>query len=191
METRHHTDPKLFMIMLGCKPLGRHTEQHDIFFTIADAIEQTKAEVLNFWPEANGRVHMDAWREVTSVNGYQISVVPKSGPAQPADMKLFFINLGGYREGEFDEPHYKLLIVAKDKAAASKEAKQTAFYKHTGFAGAPSHIDDKYGVDVDDAFEITDVLSDALKASYRLEIMPAADLADDKFTLGYMPLYKV
>jgi hypothetical protein len=191
METTANTAVKLYMIMLGCKPAGRHTEQHDIFFTIADAIEQTKAAVLNFWPEANGKVHMDAWREVTAVNGYRISVVPKSAAVQPAGWKLFFINLGGYREGEFDEPHYKLLIVAKDKAGAIKEAKQTAFYKHTGFAGAPSHIDDKYGVDVDDAFEITDVLAENLKAAYRLEITPAVDLIADKFTLGYMPLYKV
>lgn len=191
MESTANYSPKLFMIMLGCKPSGRHTEQHDIFFTIADAIEQTKTDVLNFWPEAHGRVHMDAWREVTSVNGYQITVVPNSAAVRQNDLKLFFFNLGGYREGEFDEPHYKLLIVAKDKAAASKEAKQTAFYKHTGFAGAPSHIDDKYGVDVDDAFEITDVLSEELKAKYRLEITPAANLSADKFTLGYMPLYKV
>jgi hypothetical protein len=191
MESKANTAAKLYMIMLGCKPAGRHTEQHDIFFTIADAIDQTKAAVLNFWPEANGRVHMDAWREVTAVNGHRISVVPKTAAVQPAEMNLYFINLGGYREGEFDEPHYKLLIVAKDKGAAIKEAKQTAFYKHTGFAGAPSHVDDKYGVDVDDAFEITDVLSPDLKAKYRLEITPADDLIEDKFTLGYMPLYKV
>jgi hypothetical protein len=190
METTANT-AKLYMIMLGCKPAGRHTEQHDIFFTIADGIAHTKVDVLNFWPEANGKVHMDAWREVTTVNGYRITVVPKSEAVQPADWKLFFINLGGYREGEFDEPHYKLLIVAKDKAGAIKEAKQTAFYKHTGFAGAPSHIDDKYGVDVDDAFEITDVLSQNLRAVYRLEIAPAVDLVEDKITLGYMPLYKV
>lgn len=182
--------PTLFMIMLGCKPPGRHTEQHDIFFTIADTIEQTKPAVLNFWPEANGYVHMDAWRTVTAVDDYRIRVLPKDSPAEPDGLKLFFINLGGYREGEFDEPHYKLLIVAKDKATAFKQAKQTAFYKHTGFVGAPSHIDDKYGVDVDDAFEISDVLSDDLKALYRLEITAAINLEADKFTLGYMPLYK-
>ncbi len=184
------TNPTLFMIMLGCKPKGRHTEQHDIFFSIADSIDQTKAAVLDFWPEANGRVHMDAWRKVKAVDGYQIKVVPKSQTEASGDLKLFFINLGGYREGEFDEPHYKLLIVAKDKAEASKQAKQTAFYKHTGFSGAPSHIDDKYGVDVDDAFQIEDVLSEELKAMYRLEISPAANLEADPFTLGYMPLYK-
>jgi hypothetical protein len=191
MENTVYSSPKLFMIMLGCKPKGRHTEQHDIFFTIADAIEQTKPEVLNFWPEAKGRVHMDAWRMVNAVGNYSIKVVPIDAPLTSQEVKLFFINLGGYREGEFDEPHYKLLIVAKDKAAASRQAKQTAFYKHTGFAGAPSHIDDKYGVDVDDAFEITDVLAEQLKAAYRLQITPAENLVADKFTLGYMPLYKV
>ena len=183
-------NPTLFMIMLGCKPKGRHTEQHDIFFTIADAIEQTKPAVLNFWPEAEGYVHMDAWRKVTAVDDFQIRVLPKGSPVQSDGWKLFFINLGGYREGEFDEPHYKLLIVAKDKATAFKQAKQTAFYKHTGFAGAPSHIDDKYSIDVDDAFEIQDVLSEDLKAQYQLEIIPAVNLEADKFTLGYMPLYK-
>lgn len=182
--------PTLFMIMLGCKPPGRHTEQHDVFFTIADSIADTKADVLNFWPEANGYVHMDAWRKVTAVNGYQVKVVPKGSSSESNGFKLFFINLGGYREGEFDEPHYKLLIVAKDKAEALKQAKQTAFYKHTGFAGAPSHIDDKYGVDVDDAFEINDVLAAGLKALYQLEITPASDLEADPLTLGYMPLYK-
>jgi hypothetical protein len=182
--------PTLFMIMLGCKPPGRHTEQHDIFFTIAESIADTKADVLNFWPEANGRVHMDAWRAVTKVEGYGIKVVPKSSNSKPSGLKLFFINLGGYREGEFDEPHYKLLIVAKDKAEASRQAKQTAFYKHTGFAGAPSHIDDRYGVDVDDAFEINDVLAADLKAMYQLEITPESDLEADPLTLGYMPLYK-
>ncbi len=183
-------NPTLFMIMLGCTPPGRHTEQHDIYFSIADAIEQTKDELIKFWPEANGRVHMDAWRKVTVVDGYQINVVPKDSPSESNGLKLFFINLGGYREGEFDEPHYKLLIVAKDMATASKQAKQTAFYKHTGFKGAPSHIDDKYGVDVDDAFEINDVLPEELKALYKIEITPATNMEADKFTLGYMPLYK-
>ena len=182
--------PTLFMIMLGCKPPGRHTEQHDIFFTIADSIADTKADVLNFWPEANGFVHMDAWRAVTAVDGYQIKVVPKNSSIEHNGLKLFFINLGGYRKGEFDEPHYKLLIVAENKAEALKQAKQTAFYKHTGFAGAPSHIDDKYGVDVDDAFEISDVLAADLKTMYQLEISPAVDMEADKITLGYMPLYK-
>lgn len=30
---------KLFMLMLGCTPIGRNTEQHDVFFTIASSIK--------------------------------------------------------------------------------------------------------------------------------------------------------
>jgi hypothetical protein len=182
-------EPKLFMILVGCKPKGRFTEQHDVLFTVANSIEETRNAVLDFWPEARGRVHMDAWREVKQVDGYQISISPK-GTAPSSGKKLFFINLGGYRPAEFDEPHYRMLVVADDLAAASKIAKQTAFYKHTGFAGAPSHIDDKYGVDVDDAFEIYEILNQELKNKYSIRVQEGASLAEDEIKLGYMPLYK-
>jgi hypothetical protein len=181
--------PKLFMILLGCKPAGRHTEQHDIFFTINDSIEGTKAEVLRFWPEAKGLVHMDAWREVNLVDGYQIKVGPKED-LRAGSKKLFFINLGGYRQGEFDEPHYKMLIVADSLAEASKKAKETAFYKHTGFSGAPAHIDDKYGVDVDDVYEINEILPEELKHTYAIHVVERDVLQPDEIHLGYMPLYK-
>ena len=54
------------------------------------------------------------------------------------------------KENEFEEYHYKVLTVAQNKAEVIKKAKATSFYKHCGFKGATSHIDDKYGVDVDD-----------------------------------------
>jgi len=182
-------NPKLFMILVGCKPQGRHTEQHDIVFAIANTIEETREELLAFWPEANGRLHMDGWREVNCVDGYRVRVTEK-GTGSSSGKHLFFINLGGYRPGEFDEPHYKMLVVADDLAEAGKMAKQSAFYKHVGFAGAPSHIDDKYGVDVDDAYAVADMLSDAVKTRYTLEIVEATDLVEDELHLGYMPLYK-
>jgi hypothetical protein len=181
-------DPKLFMILLGCKPPGRHTEQHDIFFTVNSSIGDTKADVLRFWPEANGRVHMDAWREVNAVDGYTIRVVPKDDAR--SIQKLFFINLGGYREGEFDESHYKMLVVAESLAVASRKAKESAFYKHTGFPGAPAHIDDKYGVDVDDIYEINEILDEELKRKYTIEVTEGSVLQHDEVHLGYMPLYK-
>ncbi|MEP6700612.1 MAG: DUF1543 domain-containing protein, partial [Bacteroidota bacterium] len=31
--------PKLFMLLIGCKPLGRNIEQHDIFFGIGETIK--------------------------------------------------------------------------------------------------------------------------------------------------------
>lgn len=178
------------MVLLGCTPTGRLTEQHDIFFGIANSLKDLIPEMKAFWPEAEEKIHIDAWRTVKNVGGYQIEVVAK-GDVQPNQQALFFINLGGYKPNEFDEPHYKMLVVANEKSLAIKQAKETAFYKHTGFKGAVSHIDDKYGVDVDDVFEITDILTAATKAKYALKIAAAINLPEDEMNLGYLPLPKI
>ncbi len=182
---------KLFMVLIGCKPKGRHTEQHDIFFGIAPSMKELLPQIIAFWPEAEGDLHIDAWREVNQVDGFSVKVVErnqshlKSSSPSP---QLFFINLGGYKENEFDEFHYKMLVASQDKAEAVKRAKSTAFYKHTQFDGAKSHIDDKYGVDVDDLYQIEEVLDEALKNQYRIDLTPALDRVEDQLQLGYFKL---
>lgn len=182
---------KLFMMLLGCKPLGRHIEQHDIFFTIGNSISDLNMDIIDFWPESNGKIHIDAWREVTMVGGYSLKVVPKVEVVSTNINKLFFINLGGYKHGEFDELHYKMLLVADTMAEASRLAKETTFYKHTGFDGAVSHIDDKYGIDVDDVFEIADVLPERVKRRFHIQIEPTTLFFEDQLHLGYLPISKV
>lgn len=183
---------KLYMIMLGASPIGRHTEQHDLFFTISSSLKETVPAIKAFWPEAKDKLHIDAWREVTAVDGYAISIQPKTEQTLEQDHKLFFLNLGGYKVGEFDEFHYKMLIVAPDMAAAIKEAKKSAWYKHTGFKGATSHIDDKYGVDVDDVHHVQEILPPGMSSDYRIVIEPGIDQsAMDEIHLGYFQLHKL
>ena len=180
------SSPKLFMLLIGCRPAGRHTEQHDVFFTIGHQIKDLIPAIKIFWPEAKNTMHLDAWREVKQVGDYDVTIIPKqSGAKQVSAIKLFFINLGGYKPDEFDEFHYKILLASTDKAAAIKESKQTAFYKHTCFKGAPSHVDDKYGVDVDDLFEIEDILPANVKETYQLVLTPAIIKQEDNLHLGY------
>jgi hypothetical protein len=182
------SSPKLFMLLIGCKPKGRHTEQHDVFFGIASSMKELIPQLIEFWPEAQGKLHIDAYREVTSVNGYEVKVVASAKPLSPS-AQLFFINLGGYKQNEFEEFHYKLIYAAADKVEAIHNSKQTAFYKHTRFKGAESHIDDKYGVDVDDVYEIEDILHADLKAKYKLHITKAEqELPEDELHLGYFKL---
>lgn len=180
---------KLFMLMLGCTPPGRHTEQHDIFFGIAESLNQLVPEIKAFWPEPE-RIHIDAWREVNFVDGYQINVVDRKGGTakEKASQKLFFINLGGYQPGRFEEQHYIVLAVGDDRSVATKKAKETLFFKHNHFAGATSHIDDKYGIDVDDLYEIEDILSPEQKSQYRIELIPADDAVADAIHLGYLKM---
>jgi hypothetical protein len=181
---------KLFMILLGCKPTGRNTEQHDLFFGIGKSLADVKDDILDFWKEANGKLHIDAWREVRVIDGYKIEVVEREASTSGTN-KLFFINLGGYKQDEFEEYHYKLLTVSADKGLAIQKAKQTAFYKHTGFEGATSHIDDKYGIDVDDVYEIEDILPSHLKEQYSIQINKAENEKEDEIHLGYLKIDKI
>ena len=180
------------MLLLGATVPGHFTEQHDVYFGIAHSLDQLVPAIKASWPGAN--VHIDAWRRVSRVGDYAINVVDnKSVPAvsgiQP---QLFFINLGGYKENEFDEFHYKLLAVGADKGEAVRLSKQTAFYKHASHGKANSHIDDKYGVDVDDIYAIRDILSPEFKSTYALTISRAAeDQPADHISLGYFKLDKL
>ena len=179
--------PKLFMLLLGATPPERNIEQHDVFFGIGETIKDLIPEVEAFWP-GNNKIHFDAWREVTSVNGYKVEVILKKEGSQNSAFKLFFINLGGYKENEFEEFHYKMILAGPDKADAINQSKKTAFFRHTGFKGATSHIDDKFGVDVDDVYEIKDILPRAAKEKYSLLVTPADALAEDEINLGYFKL---
>ena len=183
---------KLFMLMLGCTPPGRHTEQHDTFFGIGETVKDLVPQINAFWPEAQGKLHVDAWREVSLVSGYSVQVVEQPGNTDAELLRLFFINLGGYQEGLFDEPHFKVLTVQPNKSKAFAYAKDTPFYHRVHFPGAESHIDDKYGLDVDDLHEIADILPAEQKAEYALHITPGSDNApEDQIHLGYFKLNKL
>lgn len=184
-------NPKLFMILLGATPKGRNIEQHDMFFGIADSINELLPEIKSFWPEAADKIHIDAYRVVNKVGSYKVQVIAKGDETKGDLTSLFFLNLGGYKAGEFDELHYKMLVVADQKALAIKEAKETTFYKHTGFEGATSHIDDKFGVDVDDIFDIKDILSPDTKSKYALKFIRGENLPEDELVLGYLPLSRL
>lgn len=183
--------PQLYMILLGATPQGRNIEQHDVFFGIGTSVKALLPEMLAFWPEAKGKIHVDAYRIVNQVGNYKVEVVPKQEETKTEIRSLFFMNLGGYKRDEFEELHYKMLVVSDQKALAIKEAKETAFYKHVGFKGATSHIDDKFGVDVDDIFEIKDILSEDTKSRYALKFTANTGAPEDEIFLGYLPLSKI
>ncbi len=176
---------KLYMVLLGCTPKGRLTEQHDIFFGIGNSIEDLVPDMYAFWADG-GRLHVDCWREVTQVGNYKISIVPKSTAL--GNEKLFFINMGGYKPGDFEEYHYKTLAVAQTMGEAVKVAKTSAFYKHYNFKGGESHIDDKYALDADDLHHVQDILLPHLQEQYTIKITPAPSIAEDNLHIGYLKI---
>lgn len=186
--TISNTETKLFYFLLGCTPNGRHIEQHDVFFAMGQKVAEVLPAIKNFWPEAE-KLHIDCWREVTNINGYKVKVISKKESADnDSGLSLFFINLGGYKKDEFNEFHFIELFAAQNQAEAIKLAKQTPFFKQYHFNGAKSHIDDKYGVDVDEVYPVTDILQPADKANFRIVVTnePAEQL--DEIHLGYIRL---
>lgn len=181
---------KLFMVLVGCTPQGRVIEQHDIFFGVGSSLRDLLPQLYTFWPEAKATYHIDAWREVTVVENYSIEIVPKSD-GESCGQNLYFLNLGGYKPGDFEEYHYKLLTISPNLTTAIKISKKTAFYKHTGFKGAATHIDEKYGIDVDDSHDVLDLLNSDTRLQFQIKITALAQAKDeDELHLGYLKLKK-
>ncbi|MEK6495170.1 DUF1543 domain-containing protein [Myroides odoratimimus] len=180
---------KLFMTMLGVTPPGRHIEQHDIYFGIGTQMKDLIPQIVDFWPEAGPKLHVDAWREVTSVQRHRIEVVSRE-TYQPNGLKLFFINLGGYKPGIFDEFHQTCLVVANSQKEAIQYVKSTDFYEEYNLPPRGySHVDNKYGLDVDDIYEMDEILNEDLKQQYAIKITPSIEpLTEDHIELGYMKL---
>ncbi|WP_296239341.1 DUF1543 domain-containing protein [Psychrobacter sp. UBA5136] len=186
----------LFMVQLGGRPKGRLIEQHDMFFGVANQVSELIDDINQHWPEVKNKWHIDSYRAISKVDNYAIKLVELSNQTESAnDLKLFFINLGGYQRGSFEEFHYKLLIVAATQADAIKQAKQSEFYKAFTYKdkespfNAASHIDDKFEVDIDDIYNVNDLISNV-----RLLIEPISNdrhelvQADDKEYVGYLSI---
>lgn len=188
--------PTLFMVQLGGRPKGRLIEQHDIFFGIANQVSELVDDINHHWPEVKNKWHIDSYRAITKVGNHSIKLVESATRDSINGLKLFFINLGGYQQDSFEEFHYKLLIVATTQADAIKQAKQSVFYKEFTFKDkespfdAATHIDDKFAVDVDDIYNVNDLILNVqiliepiLHDSHAL-----AKADDDKEYVGYLSI---
>src|SRR5690606_7136437 len=178
---------ELFMVVVGGKPEGRFTEQHDVFFGIADELKELVPSMYEFWPALEGRMHIDSWRKVGKVDGYNIQIIEKSEQNPNNSKRLYFVNLGGYKPNDMEEYHYKQLVVAADVAEAANSAKDPVFGEHR----ESSHLDDRYGIDVDGIYEVVDLLNPTVKEKYHIPIQAAANIPEDPLEVGYLKISKL
>lgn len=176
---------KLFYVILGATTTGRNIEQHDVFFGIAESVEDLHSEIKNFWKFT--KLHIDCYQEVKFADGYELKVVEKA--SEISDNQLFFVNLGGYKSGHFEEFHEQHLMVGKSLAEVIKKVKKTRFYKTMGFKNAPSHVDDQHGVDIDDIYNVNDLLSKETKEKYSI-ILEKSEIENQEnvMKIGYFKI---
>lgn len=178
---------KLFYVLLGATPKGRNTEQHDVFFGIAENVYDLKKDIHAFWKEANGKIHMDGYVEVNFVDGYEVCIVEKID--NKGNDHLYFMNLGGYDPGVFQELHQQLLMVGNSVSSVIKRAMKTDFFKEMSFKNAASHIDDHYGVDIDDLSKVDDLLSTSMKEKYSIILEKSSEeIQENPTKIGYFKL---
>ncbi len=113
-------DLRLFVVMLGGRHARANTEVHDVVFAVAPEIGQTYAQLRQQWFGESVGLHLDSWMTVDGVEDWQVRL-SQDVPAIDAPT-LFFVNLGGYVEGEFGEAHRYLLVVAADAVEAKRKA---------------------------------------------------------------------
>lgn len=185
---------KLFMVLLGSKAPQRNVEQHDFFFGIAPDLHTLIPRMQAFWHEAGNTLHIDGWREITCVEDYKIVIHQKPSLPVSGDKRLFFVNMGGYTSGKLEEQHYTLLTIQADRKSTIKTATSTEFFKESSIKAiksAAAHIDEKYGIDVDEVYKIEDLLTEEDKNLYHIALLPDTDAQPDTIHLGYLKLDKV
>ena len=211
------------MLKIGARPQGRLIEQHDVMFVIANSLSETIESVNQHWPTVKNNWHLDAWREVKRVGNYQILLsknsLSKDGLSKDnaladnilADERvdnkldsqgtqLYFVNLGGYLPGQFEEFHYKTLVVAETLGKATGQVKKTAFYQDYTFDNvdtaksgvATSHVDDKHQLDLDDIHCVADLLPNDVALTIQPLTEPEKNqLPDDALHIGYLSLKQI
>lgn len=200
---------QLFMLKIGARPKGRLIEQHDVMFVLANSLSDVIHTVNDAWAEVKNKWHLDAWRVVNRVGDYQISVLqnlkenslskekPFNDLTANDELKLYFVNLGGYLPNQFEEFHYKTLVVADSISKATAQVKKSDFYHDYTFNNAnptvsgmaTSHVDDKHELDVDDIYPVADLLPDSVSLSIRaLSDDEKATIPHDALHIGYLSL---
>ena len=227
-DTFGRINMKLFMLKIGARPQGRLIEQHDVMFVIANSLSETIESVNQHWPAVKNNWHLDAWREVKRVGDCQILLsknsLSKDGWSKDnalADKmladnifaedrvdnkldnqgkQLYFVNLGGYLPGQFEEFHYKTLVIAETLGKATAQVKKTAFYQDYTFDNvdtaksgvATSHVDDKYQLDLDDIHCVADLLPNDVALTIQPLTEPEKNqLPYDALHIGYLSLKQI
>jgi hypothetical protein len=167
----------LFIILLGGRPKDSTIEAHNVFFGVGPSIEALFPVIEKFWPSAP-KIHIDAYMKVEYVDHQWIRIMKKEETASNADggqsdQKLFFVNLGGYEKGLFEEKHKKILLIAKDKDDAKYKAMSDPFFSQGLSEGkAKPHVDDRRMLEEFEEETPIDIEAEVKKQGFVIRLEP-------------------
>ncbi|NRA29724.1 MAG: DUF1543 domain-containing protein [Parvularculaceae bacterium] len=114
---------KLWVVVVGGYPPGAHVEVHDTRFAIGDSLAEVFSTLKEeWWGGPESRFHFDAWGVLDWTDGHDVVISEEAPEGAASDMQLWFVNLGGYRDGVFAELHKDVFVVAPNKSEAKVRA---------------------------------------------------------------------
>jgi hypothetical protein len=166
---------KLFMFYVGGNCGNSNVELHDVRFSIGKVPEDCHDDLRRQWWGDPKSLHLDSWGIVEQADGYDVTLT--TAPQDDPDLKLFFVNLGGYDPNTFGELHKNVLIASPD----IKRAKQKALRQVNDWV--QPHKDRIF--DIEQAIDLT-----ALTGQYgcNLSLRPAVEPKPFVFQCLYLPL---
>lgn len=165
---------KLFAIYIGGEIEGANIEVHDMRFVVAPSIAETYDELRRQWWGIPKSLHIDCWAEIDQVGGFDVLLKPEpfTGPE-----RLYYVNLGGYAEGEFLEKHQNVFVVADSVPKAKARALKSAAAWHE------PHRDDMY-----EAEQAIALGASGARQGLHVHLVPSAVQKDLRFTCDYTPI---
>lgn len=164
--------PNLYVVCLGGRAPGCNVELHDVVFATGTRIEATHEQLLDQWFGQPEGLHIDAWARVDRIAGYRVRLA--STPAGD-DLRLYFINIGGYAPGELWERHAYALYPGHSAAEVKRRARQELL------VGRES-------VHRDDLYDIDDVLEVRTAGNWHIHLEADPDAGDPAVINGYFPI---
>lgn len=165
--------PSLFVVCLGGRAPGSKVELHDIAFAVGEDIDSTHEQLLDQWFGQPDGLHVDAWARVEQVPGYRVRL---STAASSSDLRLYFVNIGGYAPGELWERHAYALFAGQSPAEVKARARKELLVGRDSV-----HRDDLY--DVDDVLEVRPGV-----AHWYIHLEADPDAGEPAVTNGYFPI---
>ncbi|MDG1643747.1 DUF1543 domain-containing protein [Klebsiella huaxiensis] len=111
----------LFMFYVGGNAGKSNIEVHDIQFVVAETPEAAWPALRQAWFGDADKIHVDGYSRISWADGYDVTLAKEPSSS---DVKLFFVNAGGYRPDTLAELHEFDLFVAHDVKDAKHKALQ-------------------------------------------------------------------
>lgn len=113
---------QLYMFYIGGNAGRSNIEVHDIQFVAAAQVEDAYPALRTAWFGDADKLHLDGYMPVTWVGGFDVRL---ADTPCTSGLRLFFVNMGGYRSDTLAELHDFGLFVAADAESAKAQAKAT------------------------------------------------------------------